>query len=180
MRRIRVIGTSGSGKTTLARQLAERLNLPHLELDAVQHLPDWQPAPPEEFEQRLDDFLVASEPRGGWVIDGNYYERTQRLFDAADTIVWLDLSRRVVMARVLRRTLGRLVLRRRLWNGNRERLRTLFSSDPELNIILWAWTWHGPNRRRYLAMMNRPGAATWVHLTTPRHARAWRRTLGSG
>lgn len=31
--RICIIGTSGSGKTTLARQIAQKLKIPHLELD---------------------------------------------------------------------------------------------------------------------------------------------------
>lgn len=177
MHRIRVVGTSGSGKTTLARQLAEVLNLPHLELDALQHRRDWQPAPLHEFRQQLDAFIAARVPHGGWVIDGNYHDRAPQLFDVADTVVWLDYPRRVVMARILRRTLGRLVLRRRLWNGNRERLRTLLQRDPEANVVLWAWTRHGPDRRHYLTAMNRPGSATWVHLATPRDARAWLRKL---
>ncbi len=33
--RIAVIGTSGSGKTTLARQISQRLRVPHIELDAI-------------------------------------------------------------------------------------------------------------------------------------------------
>jgi adenylate kinase family enzyme len=177
MQRIRVVGTSGSGKTTMARRLAERLNLPHLELDALQHLGGWRAAPLGEFNQRLEAFLAASDPRGGWVIDGNYNARAPRLLEIADTIVWLDYPRQVVMARVLRRTVGRVVLRRQLWNGNRERLRTLFSRDPEVNVVLWAWAQHASDRRRYLARSHRPGTATWVRLTTPKQARAWLRNL---
>ena len=44
-RRIAVVGTSGSGKTTLARRLAQRLGIPHVELDALHWEPDWTPAP---------------------------------------------------------------------------------------------------------------------------------------
>lgn len=104
----------------------------------------------------MDAFIAESEPRGGWVIDGNYNDRPRRLIDLADTVVWLDYPRRVVMARILRRTAGRVLLRRHLWNGNRERLGTVFSRDLERNVILWAWTQHGPYRRRYLAEVSRP------------------------
>ncbi len=45
MRRIVVIGTSGSGKTTLARELAGRLNVPHIELDALHWKPNWVATP---------------------------------------------------------------------------------------------------------------------------------------
>lgn len=35
MRRVSVIGASGSGKTTFAAALAERMGVPHIELDTM-------------------------------------------------------------------------------------------------------------------------------------------------
>ena len=53
------------------------------------------------------------------------------------------------MRRVVRRTFTRLVLRRELWNGNREPLSNVWSLDPQRSIIAWAWTQHEAYRRRY-------------------------------
>jgi adenylate kinase family enzyme len=39
--RLVVVGTSGSGKTTMAAHLARALGVVHVELDALQHGPDW-------------------------------------------------------------------------------------------------------------------------------------------
>ena len=51
-RRIVVVGTSGSGKTTLAREVARRLALPHVEIDALHWGPNWTEPPVELFRQR--------------------------------------------------------------------------------------------------------------------------------
>lgn len=51
-RRIAVVGASGSGKTTFARRLAERLGIPHIELDAIHWGPDWTPARDDDFRAR--------------------------------------------------------------------------------------------------------------------------------
>jgi adenylate kinase family enzyme len=40
--RIVVVGTSGAGKTTLARRIADRLQLPHIELDAINWQSEWR------------------------------------------------------------------------------------------------------------------------------------------
>jgi adenylate kinase family enzyme len=45
MRRVSVVGNSGSGKTTFAAELAWRMGVPCLELDAVFHQPGWVPLP---------------------------------------------------------------------------------------------------------------------------------------
>lgn len=166
-RRVRVVGTTGSGKSTLARALAARLDLPHLELDELQHRPGWVPAPVEEFRAELRAFLDAAPQ--GWVVDGNYQRQTGDLLDDADTVVWLDYPRRVVVSRVVRRTLARAITRRRLWNGNREPWNVILRRDPDLNVVLWAWRTHPVNRQRFEAAAG-PG---WVRLRSPRATRAW-------
>jgi adenylate kinase family enzyme len=111
MRRVSVIGTSGVGKTRLARMLAGRLAVPHIELDALFHGPGWQPREPEDFRRDVD----AATGGDGWVVDGNYHHLVQdTVLARADTVVWLDLPRAVVMWQVVSRTLLRIALRREL------------------------------------------------------------------
>ena len=145
VRRVSVVGTSGSGKSTLSRALAGALDADFLELDSVFHQPGWVPLPTEDFRRRVGD-VVAGER---WVIDGNYTSKVRDLIWArADTVVWLDLPRRIVMRRIIRRSFGRVAGRTELWNGNRERWRNLFSLDKEQSVIAWAWQTHTQNRIR--------------------------------
>ena len=172
-RRVRVVGTSGAGKTTFARELAARLGVPHRELDEVFWGPGWTMADPEAARGVLRAFLDAGD---GWVVDGNWTSRREGLGDDADLVVWLDYARPLVMARVLRRTLARGLLRRELWHGNREDLRSLVRRDPEENIVLWAWTSFAGTRERYLREAA-TGPAPVVRLRSPRAARRWLATL---
>src|SRR5512142_1642906 len=69
VRRVSVAGISGSGKSTLARALAERLGVPYVELDALNHGPNWTEATPEELRARVEAAFAAAPD--GWVADGN-------------------------------------------------------------------------------------------------------------
>ena len=145
--------------------------MPHVELDAFMHYPGWQPSPVDEFRAGVAGALAAGErDHGGWVVDGNYTDRLGRtVLDRADLVVWLDYPRRIVFGRVLRRTAARLVLRRTLWNGNREQLSGMLSRDPETNILLWSWTNHDVVRRRCADLSS--GDQRWLRLRRPAQAR---------
>jgi len=122
VKRVSVIATASScGKTTVGRRLAERLGVPFVELDALHHGPNWTEASAEELRAKVEPILATD----AWVIDGGYQGKIGTIVqDAADTIVWLDLPRRVWLPRLIRRTTLRVVRREELWNGNRESLRT--------------------------------------------------------
>lgn len=147
MHRIVVVGNSGSGKSTVARALGEKLEFPVLELDSIYHQKGWEPLPNEEFRVKLADFALNQK----WVIDGNYTSLGMKdlIWPVADTLVWLDLPRKVVMSRIIQRTLKRVFTRQELWNGNRESLTNLVRLDPEKNIIRWSYTRHEHYRQQY-------------------------------
>lgn len=112
LQRIVVVGTSGSGKTTLAGQLAERLGVPHVELDALNWGPDWTQRDLDEFQA-----LLAEATKGeGWVVCGNYSRARDTLWPRADTVVWLDYPLPLIMWRLWWRTIGRFVRQEELWS----------------------------------------------------------------
>jgi adenylate kinase family enzyme len=171
VQRVSVVGASGSGKTTLAAAVARRLGCPRVELDAIFHQPGWQPLPLEEFRARVAE-LAAGET---WVIDGNYAAVADLVWQRADTVVWLDLPRGVVIRRIIWRTLRRAVLRAELWNGNREPWINFFSADPEKSVIAYAWKTHRVIRARYASAEADPANAhlTFVRLRGDREAAAF-------
>ena len=89
--------------------------------------------------------------------------------------MWLDLPRWRVMKRVTTRTLGRVVGRRELWNGNRERWRNIFTLDKDESVIVWSWTQHAKYHDRYEAARHDPANAhlRFVQLRTPREIAAF-------
>jgi adenylate kinase family enzyme len=173
--RVSVVGTSGVGKSAFASSLARVLGACFLELDSWQHQADWTPLPTEEFRARVA--LVADGEC--WVIDGNYSRVQDLVWARADTVVWLDLPRRVVMQRIIWRSLRRAAGRTELWNGNRERWRNLFSLDKEESVIAWAWQTYASNRARYEAAMADPahGHLRFVRLRSPAAVRGFLRSV---
>jgi adenylate kinase family enzyme len=65
--RIVVVGTSGIGKTTLPRRIAALLELPHIELDAINWQSGWRDLTrhdPGEFVHRVAEAIEAE----AWVV----------------------------------------------------------------------------------------------------------------
>jgi adenylate kinase family enzyme len=126
MKRVAVMGGSCTGKTTVSGRVAEKLGVPHVELDALHHDAGWQEAPAEILQARVRSALDAAPD--GWVVDGNYGTKLGSLvLERADTVVLLDPPLLRTFGRSLRRTVTRTITREELWNGNREQIRHLFT-----------------------------------------------------
>ena len=165
MRRVSVAGISGSGKTTLAGALAAKLGVPHVELDALHHDANWQPASAELLRSRVEAALAAAPD--GWVADGNYESKLGDLVvSRADTFVWIDLPLPLALWRIALRTAARLIRRTELWNGNRETLRnSILARD---NLFSWAVKSHRRKRRELPSIGERHPHLTVVRLRSPR------------
>ncbi len=144
-RKIAVIASaSGNGKTTLARELAERLAVPFVELDALVHGPNWAETPNDALHAQVAP--IVGSP--GWVIDGTYRGKLGDLvLENAELVVWLDLPIRVWLPRLVRRTWRRVRRREELWNGNRETIRNAVLARD--GLFYWAFKQHVRRRRVY-------------------------------
>jgi adenylate kinase family enzyme len=168
VRRVLVVAMSGAGKTTAARRLADLHGLPFHEMDVLAIGPGWSTR--EGFVSEVER-IVSTD---AWVIDSwGHPEVRELMWRSADTVVWLDYPRRVVLPRLLRRSVRRSWSRRPVFADNRERWRDWLSTGHPF--------WHAVatfGERRHVI-----GRRTAVrpHLTTyrfrsPRQLEAWLRT----
>ena len=164
-----MVGTSGSGKTTVARAIAERLGIPHIEMDALFWKANWGETPDSELLPRVDE----ETDRPAWVLDGNYSRTRPIVWPKADTIVWLDYSFPRVFSQLLWRTIRRAVTREPMWGGCRESFRiSFFSRD---SILVWCLRTYWKRRRNYPDILSRPEYARLnvIRLRSRRQLRAW-------
>jgi adenylate kinase family enzyme len=174
-KRITVRGTSGAGKSTFSAELAKRLGVPWIELDALHHGPNWSAPSVEEFRARVRAAMDAAPD--GWVIDGSYDNKLgDTVLAAADTIVWLDPPFRVFYSRLVRRTLGRIRHDVELWNGNRETWRDQFASRE--SIFIWTIRAHRHHQRTWPELFGKDPRT--VRLRSDVEARRWLEALAAG
>ncbi len=175
-KRIIVVGTSGSGKSTLAKQLAEKLNIAHIELDAIHWQADWQPA--EDFHERvLAAMATATE---GWSLDGNYSRVRALTWAEADTVIWLNYPAWILYWRIITRTLKRVLFRKKLWNDNRETFHTAFLSKD--SMILWVHNTYKQRRELYggIIASNQYPHIKFIVFKHPRETELWLNSLPNG
>ncbi len=170
-RRIVVVGTTSSGKSTLAAQVAQKLGLDFVELDALHWEPRWTEAPNEVFRQRVDE--ATRSP--GWVVAGNYKTVRDITWPRAQAVIWLDYPLRTVFWRLTRRTFTRWWTRELLWGTNREDLWEHFKLWSDESLFHWLFKTYWRRKREYPQLFALPENAHLqiIHFKTPQETDAW-------
>jgi adenylate kinase family enzyme len=133
MERILIIGSGGAGKSTLSRELGFILNLPVIHLDQLFWHSGWIETPRDEWVKVVESKIT--QPR--WIMDGNYGSTMEMRLAAADTVIFLNLSRWVCLRRALRRTFQyRGKARPDVTEGCPEKLDIEY-----LKFLQWIWTY---------------------------------------
>jgi adenylate kinase family enzyme len=140
-RRILIYGVTGSGKSTLAKTVADKTGLPCVIVDDLTWEPGWKPVPPEVQCLRFEEVCAGES----WILDTAYSFWRETAVERAELIVALDYPRWLSFARLLRRTVRRIVDGKPVCNGNRESLRTALSFD---SILIWHFKSFNGKRQR--------------------------------
>ncbi|MGM0883728.1 MAG: DNA topology modulation protein [Bacillota bacterium] len=131
MKKIVLIGSGGSGKSTLAGKLGKILSIEVYHLDAIFWKPGWIGTPKDE-QKAVQEELVN---RDSWIIDGNYGGTIDIRLQAADTIIFIDLSRWICLSRVLKR---------RFQYRNKKRADMAEGCEERISLKFLKWVWEYP------------------------------------
>jgi adenylate kinase family enzyme len=142
MRKVLVIGPGGAGKSTLANRLGELLNLEVLHLDKLYWRAGWIETPKPEWLETVRELLR----RDAWIMDGNYSGTLDLRFQACDTVIFLDMPRRLCIWRVFKRAMiYRTRSRPDMAEGCPERL--------TLEFVLWIWNYSQRTRPKIARLL---------------------------
>lgn len=143
-RRILILGPSGSGKSTVCKRIGRILDIPVVHLDMHYWNPGWVDTPKDEWPGKVSK-LIASE---AWVMDGNYSSTLKMRAEAADTLIFLEMTRRLSYLRVISRYLR-----------NRGKTRSDVSEGcPEkidMEFIRWIWNYPRVSKPRILRFLEK-------------------------
>lgn len=170
VQRIAILGCGGSGKSTLARDLGRTLNLPVVHLDAHFWQPGWIETPRVDWVARVRDLAAADH----WIIDGNYSGTFESRLTRADTVVFLDLPRRICLYRIIKRRIQYAGMNRP----------DMGQGCPEhIDLTFFQWIWNFPRRRRphvLAALLRLPGSTRIFRLRSSRDVTAFLQGVQDG
>jgi adenylate kinase family enzyme len=103
VKKVAVVGPIGAGKSRLADELGRRLGIRVLHLDELFWKPGWVLTPLDEFEALQRRELAAES----WIVEAQFDDMLPDWFEAADTVVFVDVSPLRCLWGVSRRRLSR-------------------------------------------------------------------------
>ncbi|MDG1839589.1 MAG: hypothetical protein P8J64_02475 [Dehalococcoidia bacterium] len=152
-RRIYVVGNTCSGKSTVGNKIANKTNIPFVELDAINFLPNWiglSEHDPQLFHAKIIDATKSDS----WVIAGSYEEHVRAtVWEDINLIIWLDLPILTILGRLIKRSWHRWRTHELLWGTNYENFFKHFKIWSNDSLLFWAVTQHAKKRRRMLAVI---------------------------
>lgn len=141
MKKICIIGSPGSGKSTLAKELGDLLRIEVIHLDQLFWQPGWKSVSTEELAALQEMHLQ----KDNWIIDGSYSSVWQSRFEKADTIIFLDIPRRICLYRVFKRyVLNRNQTRSDMGKGCPEKI--------DFPFLTYIWNYPTNRRNKIIAM----------------------------
>lgn len=172
--RVLVYGVTGSGKSTAAVAIGARTGLPVTLVDELTWLPGWVPVDAAVQREMVGE-IVAGER---WVLDTAYGAHLDLVLPRAQVVVGLDYPRWLSLARLVRRTVSRVITQEPMCNGNVETWRKVFARD---SIIVWHFRSFARKRARMRAWAASPDGPEVLLFRRPRELEAWVAGLaGSG
>lgn len=169
--RILVYGVTGSGKSVLAERIGTAVNVSWYSVDDLTWEPGWVPVPVQDQRSRIS--AICAQER--WVLDSAYSHWLDIPLSRAELIVGLDYPRWLSLARLIRRTVRRMIGRDVVCNGNRESLRLALSRD---SLIVWHFRSFKRKQRRMRAWRADPDLPPVLLFRSPRAVSAWLQQLG--
>lgn len=161
MKRIAIIGCGGGGKSTLARELGEILGIEVIHLDRLYWKPGWVMTPSDEWQAVVQGLIEGDS----WVMDGNYSGTLDVRLPAADTIVYMDLPRRICVWRIFKR----------LFQYRRKQRPDMPPDCPEKidwEFFLWVWHFRRQRKAKIMGLIEEHSEGKQVFmLRTPREVR---------
>lgn len=150
MKKVLVTGNAGSGKSTTAKRIANMLDIRCYGLDNIVWKEGWQKTPPLERNKKIGKLTQKKT----WVIDGVDYE----VMRTADTIIFLDIPRRVCFKRVASRNWKYLLKSRPGLPANCPEILIV----PKLLKIIWRFPTYV--RPKILIEKSKRNSSNFVHI----------------